>query len=250
MTLSRIATLAGTAMALLCAAVPSTAAAGGLAISPATIEREAKPGSIGSVRVTNGASKTLRITVSARPWIQSRNGAVRPNDTRRLSQIKLGVTAFTLAPGQVRSVPASLLSRPSSGSLYGTISVIGTVVGASSSNGVTARYRLLAGLRLNPSTARRSLRAVVGSARYSGGTTRIGVRNAGNTVEPISGSATVSGPSGTRRVSITAQRIVPGATVDLRLPHGRLQAGRYTIALRLDQGGRRVATVTRSVRVR
>jgi hypothetical protein len=164
--------------------------------------------------------------------------------------VRLSASAFTLAPGAARAVSATLLSRPASGSLYGAIDVIGTPRGARPRKGILARYRLLGGLRLTPTVAQRRLRVRVGAPRADGKGVVIPVRNTGNTVEPLTGSARIIGATGTLRATIAAQRILPGALVDVRVRRGRLQAGRYTAAVTLRQGGRPVAMVTRTFRVR
>jgi hypothetical protein len=246
----RITAVAAVLIASGATAAASTTAAGGLSIAPALIEHEAQPGSVGELRVANGSTKALAVTVRARPWIQERGGAVAPDGRRTLVQVRLSAMTFTLAPGEARSVSATLLSAPASGSLYGTIDVIGTPQGARPRNGVLARYRLLGGLRLNPAAAQRRLRVRVGAPRADGKGVVIPVRNTGNTVEPLTGSAQIVGATGTLRATIASQRILPGGLVDVRVRRGRLQAGRYTAAVVLRQGGRQVAKVTRAFRVR
>lgn len=241
------------ALALATVAVGAAAAparAADLSISPALIERTATPGALGAVRVTNGSSKTIDIAVRARPWIQSRAGASRPDDSRQLRQIRITGSTFKLAPGASRSVPLALVSRPTSGSLYGAVSVLGTPEGAKPKNGVTTRYRLLAALRLNPPAASQRFKVSVGSARYRAGVTLLTVRNRGNTVEPITGSATVTGPTGTRRATFTATRVLPNAAVDLRLPQGKLAKGKYTVAVKLTQAGHAVGSLKRTITVK
>jgi hypothetical protein len=231
-------------------AAASTTAAGGLSIAPAFLEHEAQQGPVGEIRVANGSAKALAITVRARPWIQERSGAVRPEGRTTLPQVRLNATTFTLAPGEARSVSATLLSRPASGSLYGAVDVLGTPRGARPRNGILARYRLLGGLRLTPAAAQRRLRVRVGTPRADGHGVVVPVRNRGNTVEPLTGSARIVGATGTLRATIAAQRILPGGLVDLRVRRGRLPAGRYTVAISLRQGGRQVASVTRALRER
>ena len=48
---------------------------GGVSITPATIEKTAKRGSIGSFTVKNTTKDTLRVTVTVRPWTQNRTTA-------------------------------------------------------------------------------------------------------------------------------------------------------------------------------
>lgn len=247
----RLAAIAAVLIASGATAAANTNAAGGLSLAPAFLEREAQPGAVGSFRVANGSGETVAVTVRARPWIQARSGAVRPNGRRTLPQVRLGATAFTLAPGASRTVSATLTSTPPSGSVYGAIDVIGTPQDARPRNGIVARYRLLGGLRLNPPAAQRRRRVRVGVARVSGAGgagVLVPVRNAGNTVEPVTGSARITGATGTLRSTIAAQRILPGGLVDLRLRRGRLQPGRYTARITLRQGGRQVAAVTRVFR--
>jgi hypothetical protein len=90
----------------------------------------------------------------------------------------------------------------------------------------------------------------VGTPRNDRSGVVVPVRNTGNTVEPLTGSARIVGATGTLRATIAAQRILPGGLVDIRLRRGRLQPGRYTTSVTLRQAGRRVATVTRTLRVR
>jgi hypothetical protein len=230
-------------------AAASTTAAGGLSIAPAFLEHEAQPGVVGQIRVANDSAKALAVTVRARPWIQERSGAVRPDGNKVLAQVKLSVRTFTLQPGEERSVSAALVRRPASRSLYGAIDVLGTPQGARPRNGILARYRLLGGLRLNPAVAQRRLRVRVGAPRPDRSGVVLPVRNNGNTVEPLTGSARIVGATGTLRATIASRRILPGGLVDVRVRRGRLQAGRYTAAVTLRQGGRQVAKVTRAFRV-
>jgi hypothetical protein len=246
----RTTALAAVLIASGATAAASTTAAGGLSIAPAFLEHEAQQGPVGQLRVTNGSAKTLTVTVRARPWIQDRGGAVTPDDRKTLTQVRLSATSFTLAPGQERSVSAALAARPAAGSLYGALDVLGVPQGARPRNGIVARYRLLGGLRLNPAAAQRRLRVRAGAPRADAKGVVVPVRNTGNTVEPLTGSARIVGATGTQRATIAAQRILPGGLVDVRLRRGRLQAGRYSAAITLRQGGRQVAQVTRSFRVR
>jgi hypothetical protein len=230
---------------------PATAQdTGGLAVSPALIERTAQRGSIGTITVANNSSRSLKVTVAARPWIQSRSGTVRPNARKRLAGVRLDATSFTLAPGATRAVAASLTSAPARGSVYGGLEVIGTPQGQAPSNGVVTRYRLVGVLRLNPSQAQRRLRLRIGAARPASGGVALRVTNTGNTVRPVTGSARITGPAGTVRGSIAAQRIIPGSAVDLPLRRGSLPRGSYRATVTLRQGGRAVATATRRFVVR
>ncbi|WP_205699436.1 hypothetical protein [Conexibacter sp. SYSU D00693] len=238
--------LAASAAAVATVAAQSSAQ-GGLSISPAIVERPAAPGRIGTVVVTNSSSATFDVVATARPWSQARSGTVLPDARRTLSQVRLGATRFTLAPGQRRTIDASLTSVPAAGSLYGTVEVLGTPRGGP--GGVRTRLRLLSSLRLNPAASRRRLRVRVGEVRARGGRVTVAVRNTGNTVQPLTGSIRVAGAAGTLRGTVAAQRILPGAVVDVRAARGRLQRGSYRATVVLRQGGRRVASTTRTLRV-
>lgn len=241
--------IAGASAAAVAVAGSAATAAGGLSISPAIIEHQATPGAVGQLRINNATSRSMAIRVRARPWIQARSGAVETNPRKTLSGVRLGATSFTLAPGTARTVTATLLTRPAGGSLYGALEVVGTPKGGAV-NGVRARYRLLGSLRLNPAKAQRRFRVRVGAAAADGSGVAVAVRNAGNTVEAISGAARITSASGTLRSELAGTRILPGAVVDLRLHQGRLRAGSYTAAVTLRQGGRTVATAKRTFRVR
>jgi hypothetical protein len=245
----RVTAVAAVLIASGATAAASTTATGGLSIVPAFLEHEAQPGAVGQIRIANGSAKAIAVSVRARPWIQERSGAVRPDGSKTLTQVKLSLTAFTLKPGETRSVSAALAARPGSGSLYGAIDVLGTPRGPRPRNGILARYRLLGGLRLNPAAAQRRLRVRVGAPRGDAKGVVVAVRNTGNTVEPLTGSARIVGATGTLRATIASQRILPDGLVEVRLHRGRLQAGRYIAAVTLRQGGRQVAKVTRAFRV-
>ncbi|HET6509052.1 MAG TPA: hypothetical protein VFG42_19820 [Baekduia sp.] len=251
MTRTHIAALAFLTAAIggAAASAATTTASGGLAISPAIIEHTAAPGAVGQLRVANGSNRSIAVRIRARPWVQARSGAVDADSRRTLPQIRLGATAFTLAPGEARTVAATLLSRPGSDSLYGAIEVLGTPKGGSTANGVKVRYRLLGGLRLSPTPARRKLRVRVGPASADGTNAVLAVRNLGNTVEPISGASRIVSASGTLRDTIAAQRILPGSLVDLRLHRGRLPRGTYTATVTLRQAGHKIASATKRFRV-
>lgn len=249
-------TLTIAAALLTVAALPAARAAGGLSISPAIVEHVAQPGTVGSVIVKNTTSTPLSITVAERPWRQARSGAVAPDRRHTLaSQVRVSAGAFALAPGTSRTITLTLLRAPAAGSLYGATEIIGTPPPPKKRGGIVAAFRLVGSLRLNPAPARRKLSLQLASARLTGkGSARaiaVALRNRGNTVDPVSGTARVSGARGTRTVSIAAKRIVPGATVDLPLGAIRgLPHGSYRIRIALRQAGKAVLTSTRRLRIR
>jgi hypothetical protein len=248
--------LAIAATVLAAAALPQALAAGGLSISPAIVEHLARPGVVGSIDVKNATGAPLAITVAARPWRQSRSGAVAPDRRRTLaSRVRVSAGSFTLAPGARRSVALTLLRAPSAGSLYGALEVVGKPPKRKKRTGIIAAYRLVGAIRLNPAAAARRLGLRLGAARIAGNgakrAIKVALRNAGNTVDPVTGTARISGSRGTRTLSIAAKRIVPGATIDLALGAIKgLPAGGYRARISLFQAGKPVLATTRRFRIR
>jgi hypothetical protein len=251
-----ILTTAGAAALLAAVALSPAIAAGGLSVTPAVIEHLAQPGSVGSVVVKNTTTSPLAITVATRPWRQARSGAVAPNRRKTLaSQVRVSAGAFTLAAGASKTITLTLLGLPSAGSLYGATEIIGTPPKPKKRSGIVAAYRLIGSLRLNPAAARRKLALRLGSARVTGSgakrAIKVGLSNAGNTVDPVSGTARVTGSRGTRTVSVGAKRIVPGATIDVPLGSVKgLPKGTYHARVSLFQAGKPVLTATRTFRIR
>jgi hypothetical protein len=237
-------------------ALTQALAAGGLSMSPAILEHAAAPGAIGDVEVSNTTAGPLAITVTPRPWSQARSGAVAPNRRKTLSQVRASATSFTLAAGAQRTVSLTLLSKPSAGSLFGSLEIIGKPPAAKPKRaGIVAAYRLVGSLRLQPADAQRKLRVTAGSLRITGkGAKRaiaIALKNAGNTIDPISGTARLTGSRGSRSVALTAKRVVPGASIDLGLGRTKgLPKGRYRARVALFQAGKPVLTTTRTFRIR
>lgn len=240
--------LAVAAVLLMAAALPPAFAAGGLSISPAILEHRATVGTVGTVVVRNTSSTPLKVTMTPRPWRQARSGAVSPNRSKTLrSSVKVGAASFTLAAGAKRSVPVSLVRKPSGGALFGALEVVGKPTTKPSGSGITAQYRLISSLRLTAARPRHGVR--IGDARVSGKAAVVAVRNTGNTVDPVAGTARLTGPRGTVNATIAAVRILPGGLVDLKLSStSTLPKGTYTATLSLTQGGAKVATAKRTFR--
>ena len=77
------------------------------------------------------------------------------------------------------------------------------------------------------------------------------VRNRGNTVEPVGGSADVSGSGGGRSGAIGSTRILPGKMINLRLLSlAGMRRGSYSASATLSQANRNRLSVTRSFRIR
>jgi hypothetical protein len=235
------------------AAHPRAAAApGGLAMTPVLIEKPAAVGPLATVTVANHSRERLDVTVRARPWVQSSSGAVSVDRRRTLGVVGVSDDAFALAPGAGQVVALTLRAAPSGGSAYGGLEVIGLPAGAAGKHGVVAGYRLVGSLRLDPATPVLSLKAGAAKLARTGAERAVllPVRNAGNTLQPITGSVRLKGPLGTRRRSIGKLRILPGKTVNLLLSSAKsLPAGSYTATVRLAQGTERT-TITKRVRIK
>jgi len=198
----------------------------------------------------------MKVRLVVHPWIQSRNGAVTPNRRKTLGRLRPNRRTFRLRAGGTRAVRLSLARRPKRRSLYGAVEVTGSPK-RSRGKGVKVAYRLVTSLRLNPARRGRRFRARAGRL-FEHGTTRRGalflaVKNAGNTIVPIGGRVRVSGRGVTLSGIVEPKTVLPGATVNLRLARlrGTLHRGRYKIAVRLTQGGRKLTTVRRrGVRLR
>jgi hypothetical protein len=221
------------------------AKAGGLSITPALIERAAAVGAGDKVTVTNRSTQKLDVTVAARPWRQADDGRVSPNRRRTLRGFAVSDSSFTLAAGakQVVTVTAT-----TSREQYGALEVVGLPPDADTRDGLVVGYRLVASLRMDPADP--VLRIRTSSVKLSGKLLVLPVTNRGNTVQPISGTADLKGPLGTRHASIRAMRILPGETVNLPIVAARhLPAGSYKAKIKLKQGKQRF-TVSRNVRVK
>lgn len=230
--------------------IAQATAAGGLTMTPAVAEQTAAKGAIAPVTLRNTSTSPLKITVTPRPWVQSKTtGAVVPDRKKTLlKSVGVNVRSFSLPAGATRTVTLSVKSVPKSGSLYGGIEVIGLPPKTKKKNGITAAYRLVGSLRLNPKKSRYSLRA--SSAAVSRGRITLPVKNAGNTIAPITGTVRLKSARGSRTVTIAAQRVLPGATVAIALGSTKgLPAGSYTATISLVQGGKKVLGVSRGFRL-
>ncbi|HEU0315778.1 MAG TPA: hypothetical protein VFR49_00525 [Solirubrobacteraceae bacterium] len=242
---------AGAAAVLAAAALPAAFAAGGgngLSLSPPLIEQPAKVGAIGSFKVANATGQPLRISVSARPWRQSADGSVAPDQRRTLPEIHLGASSFTLADGASQDVSLALTAVPGTGSVYGSYDVIAAPTQAPARHSaVTVEFRLVGSLRLDPVAPQLAAAAskVVVSGTRSHGELFLAVRNTGNTIQPIGGSVRVSGRSPALSSVLKPVAILPGATVNLAALglHGSLPAGSYTLAATLRAGGKTLKQV-------
>jgi hypothetical protein len=226
------------------------AAAGGLSLTPAILEQTARRGVSDTVELVNLSDRKLNVRIAARPWRQSRTGAVAADRRRSLSRfVRVSAGSFALKPGARRTITVTLARVPSRDSLYGSLEVIGRPTRPR--KGVNVAYRLIGSLRFNPPRSDRKLRLRAGKARVSGRSLTLQVRNGGNTIDPVGGDVVIRGPRGGRSSGISAVRILPGKRVSLELASLRgLRAGRYTAAVTLKQRGRNRLSVSRHFHVR
>ena len=247
------------AICLLAAALGAAhalAARGGLSITPGIFEAPARPGGLGAAKVSNTTAKPMRVRVIARPWIQSRSGSVSPDRRHTLGKLHLNPGAFRLPPGATRTVGLSLSRPPARGSLFGAIETTGTPR-RRGGKGVKVAYRLITSMRLYPPRGTQVLSARAGRL-IEHGTTRRGsllleVKSTGNTIVPIGGTVRISGEGHTLSGALTAEKILPGSTVNLALARlrGTLPSGRYNVSVHLTQGGHPIGKVRRrGVRLR
>jgi hypothetical protein len=247
-----LAVVPATAVTLGTGAALAAAAGGGLSMSPAIIQHIAKPGPVGSVVVTNTSGGPLKVTVTPRPWKQSRSGAVTPARGKTLRrQIRVSASAFTLAAGKRRTIKLTLRSKPSRGSLYGSLDIVGTPPKKSQpKSGIIASYRLIGSLRLDPPAAARRFKLTSGRARVSGRTAVVAIRNAGNTVAPLSGSWSISGKGRTIKGTLPSRRILPGTIVEVPLGSVKgLAKGTYRVRAAFFQNGKPVLVARPSLKV-
>jgi hypothetical protein len=223
------------------------AAAGGVTLVPQTVEHTARKGRLGSITIKNTTTDTLKVTVRVRPWIQNRTtGRVDPNYNVSLGRyVAASSSSFNLAAGRSRSVSMMQRRTPPGGSLYAAIEVLGKPRNAKARNGIIPNYRVVGRLRANPSKKRVSLRAgrvgFIGSG--SGRQVVMPIRNTGNTLDPIGGSVTFTGPT-SKTNALKAITPIPGQVVNLIGGHiSTFKKGRYTARWSITQGTKRYTAV-------
>jgi hypothetical protein len=220
---------------------------GGLSLMPALIEHNAQPGQLASMTVANRSTAPLEVTVTPRPWVQAVTGKVSPNRRSTLPGVSVSQTNFTLQPGAETVVTANLTSAPSAGYLYGAMEVVGVPTDAAQRKGVVLGYRLVGAIRINPAAPKYSITA--GNVKASGSTAVVPVKNAGNTVDAVSGSVKVKGATQTKNLTIASVKILPGKTVNL--PAGtNLAKGAYTATVTLNQRGKKALSVSKKFKVK
>jgi hypothetical protein len=215
---------------------------GGISITPATVEATAKRGGIGRFTVKNSTKDTFRVTVTVRPWSQNRSTAVvSPNRRASLTPyVRASPQTFDLKPGS-RSVQLNMRRLTAAGSLYGGIQVFAKQKRKKATNGIIPQFEVIGRLRLNPRSKRPNLRVgatdVVG--RGNGRSLILAVRNIGNTLDPVSGTVRITGPTG-RNATIPQVAVVPGQVVYLKGGALRgMKGGNYTATWSITQGSKR-----------
>jgi hypothetical protein len=226
------------------AATAHAQGSGGLSVTPAILEHRAKVGSVGSMTLTNTTRETLRVTVRVRPWRQELNGRVFTDDRSTLSRyVRANRRSFRIRAGQKVPLSFRMRRRTRSGSLYGNVDILGKPIKTRGRKGIIPQYRLISTLRLHPSKKRHRLRT--GAAQVRRGQVLLPVRNLGNTIDPVGGSFTMTGPS-SRRGNFRSIAALPGKLIALGGGTTRgLRKGRYTLNATVTQGGRRYNARTR-----
>jgi hypothetical protein len=234
-------------------------AEGGLAMGSLTkgdrdlaVDRPAQAGMTDGFRISNKSSKALEVTVKARPWTQSASGVVSPNRRGTLPGVAVSESAFTLQPGAEKDLTVALQSVPSAGYLYGALEVVGLPTDVEKAKGIVTGYRLVSALRYSPATPTYSLKA--GAVKTSGKGSKkaltVTVRNAGNTVAPVTGTVKLKGATGTKNGTVKSTKILPRKSVAIALASLRsLRAGSYTATVTLIQNKQKT-TLKKTIRVR
>jgi hypothetical protein len=218
------------------------AANGGISLRPDTVEHVARRGNVGRVTIKNTTNGTLRTTVTVRPWSQNRTtGNVSENYRVNLSPyVVANKRTFNLGAGRSRTVTMRVRRTPPHGSLYAALDVFAKQLHVKKHNGIIPQYRVVGRVRLNPKHKRPALK--IGTAniigRGKGRTLILQVRNTGNTLDAVTGTANITGPM-RKTVNLTPASIVPGQVVYVRaLNISGMKKGLYHVTFNVTQGTR------------
>src|SRR3954454_3033380 len=216
---------------------------GGLSVTPAVLEHRAQLGGVGSYTLNNTTKESLRVTVTVRPWRQQLDGTVISDPRANLTRyVRATTKTFTLGAGARRPVSFRMVRRAPAGSLYASVEAFGKPTNTKGRKGIIPQYRIVSSLRLNP--ARRTFKLRTGAAQVRSGSLILPVRNLGNTIEPVSGTYTLSG-AGARKGTIAGMKVIPGKLVGLNLGAMKgMKKGRYTVTASLTQAGKHVTART------
>jgi len=220
---------------------------GGLSVAPATFESPARPGALGTMTVANRSAAPLTVTVTPRPWTQAATGKVSPNRRSTLPGVSVSEASFTLAPGAEKNVAVNLSSVPAAGSLYGAMEVVGLPADVATRKGLVLGYRVVGAIRALPAVPKRGVSA--GAIKPGKGTALLPVKSTGNTLDAISGTVSVKDSRGTRNLTISPVKILPGKTINIPLGT-KLQKGSATAKVTLKQKGKTALTLTKKFTVK
>jgi hypothetical protein len=215
---------------------------GGVSLRPDTVEHVATKGRAGFVTIKNTTNGTLKMRVTVRPWLQNRfNGIVTPNYRANLTPyVKASTVNFRLRAGKSRRMSIRVRRTPPHGSLYAALEVFGKQLHKRARNGIIPQYRIVGRVRLDPK--RRRPHVNIGTAnligRGKGRTLILQVRNTGNTLDAVSGNASITGPM-RKTINLTPTTIVPGQVVYVKaLNVSGMKRGFYHVQFHVTQGGR------------
>jgi hypothetical protein len=225
------------------AATAHAQGSGGLSVTPAILEHRATVGRVGSITLTNTTRETLRVRVRVRPWRQELNGRVVTDGRSTLTRyVKANRTSFRLRAGAKIPLTFRMRRRTRSGSLYGNVDILGKPVKTKGRKGIIPQYRLISTLRLHP--RRKSHRLRTGVAQVRRGQILLPIRNLGNTIDPVRGSFSITGPT-RRNGSFQGVAALPGKLIALGAGNTRgMKRGRYRMNATVIQGGARYTTRT------
>ncbi len=131
---------------------------------------------------------------------------------------------------------------PHGGSLYGGVDIFGKPTSTKGRKGIIPQYRIISKLRLN--AAHKTYNWRTGAAQIRQRAIILPVRNLGNSIDPIGGTYSITGPSG-RSGSMQAIAAIPGKLIGLNLGSTNgMKKGTYTINATVNQGTRKAVTHT------
>ncbi|MDA0181165.1 hypothetical protein OJ997_12735 [Solirubrobacter phytolaccae] len=220
---------------------------GGLSVAPATFESPARTGALGTMKVANRSAAPLTVTVTPRQWTQAATGKVSPNRRSTLAGVSVSEASFTLAPGAEKDVAVNLNSVPSAGALYGAMEVVGLPADVATRKGLVLGYRVVGAIRILPTAPKLGVSA--GAIKPGKGTALLPIKNTGNTLDAVSGTVAVKDSRGTRNLTVSAVKILPGKTINVPLGT-KLQKGTATAKVTLKQKGKTALTLTKKFTVK
>jgi hypothetical protein len=125
--------------------------------------------------------------------------------------------------------------------------IVGLPTDVAKRKGLVLGYRVVGAVRLTPALPKLSITAK--SIKASKGTAVLPVKNAGNTVDAVTGSVSVKTAAGTKNLTVQAVKILPGGTVNIPLGT-KLIKGTATAKVTLNQRGKRALSLTKKFRVK